>query len=245
MPNVWGVGGSREGKYKRHSVDRDVEEFVGWPTLTKIFEAAYAKSKIFGSFTVCLFKEGSRVSEALQSRREMFKVEDDFIWVNKLPVCKRYGKVDSWIEERREKPHNILAKLYAWNEEKKVWQRKRWETERIELYRIPFPIHLKEPFSLELWRWISTTEGLLFPSPYTDKSYSKQWAYHNLIEVGEQLGMELYNHWFRAQRASQLGEDYDYDPFDFRNYFRWEKMEMCLKYVKRSKALADKMRGKW
>jgi len=110
------------------------------------------------------------------------------------------------------------------------------------LVRKPFPIRMDEPLVPFLTAWLSKVDDFLFYNDYTEKTLTRIWAYRRLREIGEQIEVFLYPHWFRAQRASQLHFEYGFSADDLKEWFRWEKYETALRYAKKGwMGLAEKM----
>ena len=72
----------------------------------------------------------------------------------------------------------------------------------------------------------------LFPSPYKNGPLSRKLAYLLITKVGKRLGVELYPHFLRAQRASQLASEYDFREASLLEWFQWAKWETAKKYCK-------------
>ena len=51
-------------------------------------------------------------------------------------------------------------------------------------------------------------------------------------KIGKELGIHLYDHWFRAQRASQLALEYDLREASLLEWFQWERWETAKGYCK-------------
>lgn len=73
-----------------------VPRFCGWPELVKYYKKC-SNPEVAGLFAT-LFETGCRISEALQLRRDMFRVEDEWITVYRVPVLKK--KQDAPIGDR-------------------------------------------------------------------------------------------------------------------------------------------------
>ena len=210
-------------EYSRHSVADDVEEFCGWQRLIEIVSRGGSQRN--NSFLATLFLSGGRVSEVLQLSDDMFdhRPEENVVIVRGMTMLKRFRKIDEKVDED--------GKL-------------RWVTEPIISYRRPFPILLQEPLTPIMLRWVESSNGLLFPSPYRDGPLSRSWAYKLVRRVGEDLGMEhLRPHWFRSQRACQLVSDYGFEVLDLVDFFRWRKSDTALTYARRGwRGLVSKMK---
>jgi integrase len=195
---------------------------MGWKKLAELISEA--KSSRDKAFIASLFLTGGRVSEVLQLKRENFEVrkEEGLILVRAMPKLKQYKKLGSYVDEGG---------------------RNRWETERIIGYRKTFPILLAEPLSPILIEWIEKSDNYLFKSPYNDGPLSRVWAYCLLRELGDPDNLKLWPHRFRAERASQLADDYGYEVLDLKEYFGWAKLEQAAHYASRGwRGLASKMR---
>lgn len=98
-----------------------------------------------------------------------------------------------------------------------------------------FPIKRTDPLWPYLERWIKKCKPgeRLFPI-----SRSKTF----LLVRG--LGKDLYPHWFRSQRASQLAFDYGWGVGQLMEFFAWTHMGTALKYTHHGwKGLAEAMRS--
>lgn len=187
--------------------------------------------KYTGRFTplfITQFKTGGRVSEVLALTSENFFVdkEQELLVVDGMQLEKRYKK-----------------------------DKQTGETFKVHAQRKPFPILLKETLTTELLEFVSSTEGLLFPSPYKNgKPLSRVRAYQVIREVSDnlpsrlfrQLGLNrpfndrqgrpiadkihLWNHWFRSQRASQLKSDYGFAEGDLMEWFAWLDFKTATHY---------------
>jgi len=208
--------------YERRSVDADVEEFAGWPTLLRLVEAAEKPRD--RAFLATLFETGGRVSETLALRRDNFDVitEEGVIVVKGMPLLKRFRKLSEYTDE-----DGVT----------------RWETETLEATRRPFPILMAEPLAPIVVEWVEASEGLLFPSPRRPGPLSRFWAYKLIKKISEETGVPCWPHWFRSQRASQLVADYGFEVIDLVDYFSWRKSDIALTYARRGwRGLASKMR---
>jgi len=73
----------------------------------------------------------------------------------------------------------------------------------------------------------------LFPSPLdVSKHISGKWAYAMISRTGDKPGMELWPHWFRAQRASQMFTEYDLREASLLEWFEWTSWQTAKKYAK-------------
>lgn len=225
--------------YTRLKVE-DIEEFVGWRPLLQVVKAA-SRPRNQG-FLATVFLTGGRISEVLPLKKENFEVlkEEGLILVQGMSLLKRYEKLEEYVDAEGNK---------------------RWKTETIKAERKPFPVVIKEPLVPYLLTWLDRVDDLLFPSPVNlGQPLTRSWAYQWLLRLNQKLsprlrkrlgfinrkGQEvahLWPHWFRAQRASQLVNDYGFEVMDLLGFFMWEKDETALHYAKRGwRGLADKMK---
>jgi len=76
--------------------------------------------------------------------------------------------------------------------------------------------------------------GALIP----DKHASRTWMYLKVREISD----DLWDHWFRAMRASYFVYVRKFDPFDLQEWFEWKSMDMAGHYVKvTQREIADKL----
>lgn len=112
-----------------------------------------------------------------------------------------------------------------------------------------FPVRSDEPLAPYMLNYVRRVNGKLF-------NMSRVTVFNVVRRVGERLAErgihpdfsaikshQLYPHWFRAQRASQLRADYGFDSEDLKDFFYWRRAEeMPSVYSRLSWAqLADKM----
>jgi integrase len=247
--------------YARESV-LDLPGFCGWKTLMLLVKATeltqyrtsqneYLRQR--DQALVCLlFQTGGRVQEVLQLRKGHFKILEDKILVSGMPVVKRYKKVRSWIEKRKDLPTrivdgkpNALAGLYEYDEKHKCYSRKRWETLPNPFKRMDFTVWKQEPLSTVTIDWIQQSGDYLFPAYLRSKhsflAPARAYTILRKIEVnfnglvGEGNSdlerVKLYPHWFRSMRASQLHKEYRYDEFRLKRFFAWESSKMAYHYA--------------
>lgn len=232
-------------EYKRRSVERDVDTFCGWETLTEIVQVV--NREILQDLIVCSFKVAGRITETLNLRREMFEFhpENNQVIIRKFRVLKRYKKVDSYIECGRCGEYNNKFDVECKDCGANLIHggKRHYITEPIVFYRKPFTFPYDEKLNEFLFRRVEQTDDFLFVNPDTDKPYSRQWAYEQMKPFGYQVGLghHLYTHWFRAERLSQLGEEYSMDELELKNFTAITKSETISKYAKKYKSYAEKM----
>jgi len=213
-------------KYERVSVETDIKEFCGWDFLLGIirecentpysFDREYFVKRDKGLITA-LFLTGGRVIEVLELRKRNFELDDpEWIIVRGMRVAKRYKKIGEYMD----KEGNT-----------------RWITETKFEPRGRFPIPRKEPLVPYLLDHLNQVDDYLFPSPKTTKKrphMTTTRAYQIVNNVGKRLGVHLYDHWFRAQRACQLAEEYEFELHDLLDFFGWKHIETARRYSRLS-----------
>jgi len=108
----------------------------------------------------------------------------------------------------------------------------RWKTRKKIGYRT-FPIHMNEPLCPSLLEYIDKIkEGKLFHIGRTQ-----------VYRIVRSLDTNIFPHWFRAQRASQLALEYGFDVHDLIDFFNWKSLQTAIHYSRMGwKGLANKMR---
>lgn len=204
-------------KYKRHSVERDVEEFVGWPVLENMIQKARARDAAFG---ITSFETGGRVSEVCVLHRNNFILTNPkVILVTKMRVLKRF--------HREPDPENPSKKKVVLD----------------VVYRKTFPISRSDPLAKSMLEWIEEHDTWLFPTNQGKEPYlSRSMAYVIARRLGDSIGEWVYPHWFRAQRASQLHLEYGFDTIDLMEFFAMKDAKTATRYAKMGwRGLAEKM----
>jgi len=233
--------------YYRMSVEKLVTGFCGWKALIELMN--HAQQGRNQAFLTALFLTGGRVSEVLSLVKSNFIVarSEGVVIVSNMPLFKRYKKV----AEYEDQEGHI-----------------KWETEKQETTRKQFPILIAEPMVSLLLEWLDKCNDLLFPSPYKiGKPLSRWWAYKLVRDLDQRIPedlrdqldlnkplvkgkekvkprLNLWLHWFRSQRASQLVDNYGYEVLDLVDFFSWKKQDTALIYARRGwRGLASKMRA--
>jgi len=212
-----------------------LEKFDGWDTMLRLVEECrntdYRPSPVWGgdedpaayrermirrdqALIATLFETGGRVSEVLQLRRENFEWDDEIIVVTGMRVLKRFRKVGEYVDASG---------------------RKRWVTEPVYVTRGRFPILRREPLVPYMLGWIVECDGYLFPSPKRDRPHlSRRRALQIVTEVGRRVGVKVWPHYFRSQRASQLAQEYGYTIHKLLRFFDWKNIATAVRYSKLS-----------
>lgn len=197
-------------KYKRHSVERDVEEFVGWKLLSKMADNARARD---AALLATSFLTGGRASEVRALHRKNFDLDNPkVVLVRNMRVLKRF-------------------------------HREKGEVVRDLVYRKTFPIRRDEPLVQRMIEWIQHQTNYLFPTGRGSEPYlCRTMSYRIARRLGDSVGLWVYPHWFRAQRASQLRFEYGFDVMDLMEFFAWKHFPTAIRYAKMGwRGLAEKM----
>ena len=111
---------------------------------------------------------------------------------------------------------------------------------------------MDEPLVPIMVEWVEASEDWLFPTWKEEKiKRGEPWlsrvrAYQIVREIGEKVGVKLYDHWFRAQRACQLASEYGFGLMEILDWFDWKHVETAKRYAKLSwRDLAKLMRPNW
>jgi integrase len=245
-------------RYKKRSII-DVPSFVGWDILLSLIDACnnidydiyyrdYCRERDKGLIAT-LFETGGRVGEILSLTKANFDfTPKKYCVVSNMLLEKRYEKTGSYIEIVEQEPTGAHAKLYEpklLENGKQVWTRKRWRTtitsQKVQRLRIrrPFPILKTEPLYPIMENYVNQNHSdLLFPSSRLRKNKTRfmtctnAWIIINRIQ--NLTGIELWPHWFRSQRASQLKNEYGFSSDDRKDWFNWLSDPMAALYPKTS-----------
>ena len=90
-----------------------------------------------------------------------------------------------------------------------------------------FSVKRFEPLCPIMVDWIKQCNSPLFNITPT-----RAWQIMN--ELGNRVGTHIYDHWFRAQRASQLASEYDFTLHELLEWFSWKDIRTALRYAKLS-----------
>lgn len=216
--------------YHRHSVKRELLRFMGWDMLLEIIEEAENVKTSFedrffmADWIAVDFAEASRINESILSKVANFVEHSDHFEVVGLPIIKRFEKVGQTI---------ICKRCGTENEEYEVVcqkcganlvfaGRRKFQTRPKNLFRIPFQIPKKEPTTNYLIRRLKIAREnnwtYLFFNPDTQKPITDSCFYNHFQRVGEKVGIDLWPHRNRAERAKQLVEEYGFTKDDLKRF---------------------------
>ena len=208
-------------------------EFVGWGYLKELVEKAEAT---FGfreaALLACLFTGGFRVSEAVQSDHGGLKPENviavegkKMLRFKSVYVMKRYKKVQgSGYACHETGPHKGHA---VWDADHKHFETVRKVGKEI-IRDAPVPFY--EPF-------VPMIRKLHSEAP--EGSYLFPFDRFKAYRIVEKLDPAIWPHWFRSQRASQLGADFEKGGYEWDNpkittWFNWSSDETAKVYAHRN-----------
>jgi hypothetical protein len=218
-------------QYHRLNVYDYVLEFCGWEPIEELIK--YAGNPVKENYLIALIKTGARAGEALFLEKENFGLNKrtKTIIVNNMKLEKRWRLIK-----------NPDGSSYR---------------QHIEAIRKPFPILMEEPLSKELIERLDVLgTGRMFTSPYkAHEPLTVSWGYKFIRGLNNSISRSLFNqlglnqpfrdkitsepiadvihlwqHWFRAQRASQLRSEYGYTEADLMEFFGWLDYKTALHY---------------
>lgn len=98
---------------------------------------------------------------------------------------------------------------------------------KVPTSRGTFSIKRFEPLCPIMVDWIKQSNSPLF-------SITPTRAWQIVNDLGKRLGIHIYDHWFRAQRASQLASEYDFTLHELLEWFTWKDLRTALRYARLS-----------
>lgn len=221
---------------------REVLEFCGWDFLQRMVNLAGSRrTKLL---VAAAFLTGGRINEVLLLERSHFLFDQDpqMVVVRTMPIIKRHekvGELKKWkcvghckmrwgTRQRPQPPSTEEFKRH------KIIEYVGWDTKLKMSYRT-FPFPKSEPLVPVLRELLEKVDGKLFNFKY-DTAYGK------VTKLGQQLGVWIPTHWFRAQRASQLVWDYGFREHELVEWFVWRDYMTAFGYARKGyKGLAMKM----
>ena len=75
------------------------------------------------------------------------------------------------------------------------------------------PIPKSEPLTSEWIQSLEGVKGLLFQGQQKHRPLDRTVAWRSVKVMGP-AGMNISDHWFRGMRASELADDYQFEPYD-------------------------------
>lgn len=203
---------------------------MGWTQLIDIIKAAEEiktsfSDKLFLADWIAIdFAEASRLNEALASRIENFIEYPGYFKVEKLPVSKRYDKIGQSIICRRcgRENNEFEVQCLECGANLIFGGKRKYKTRKKHMFRIPFKIPKSEPTTKYLIRRLEIAKDneweYLFYNPHTKKPITDSCIYSHYSRLGKVLGIDLWCHRNRAERAKQLVEDYGFTKDDLKRY---------------------------
>lgn len=250
-------------EYPKRRTIEDIIDFCGWDVLNNILNACERqpydtwrirhRNRAFiiardKALMVASFLTGGRVNEVLDLKVSNFDMNssDEYIVISNMLLEKVYTY------EQLKEPIIVTPNEYVELEDREHFRLenimgdkvyvKRWQTKRnvAQSIRKPFPIFKSDPLVPLMIRWIGIhkeKDDYLFAS--TDirregKSITSTRAYQIIMSVGRICGVDIFPHWFRAQRASQLFKEWNLGWEELKLWFSWRTDVMAEKYARLS-----------
>lgn len=220
--------------------------WVGWPKMVSLCEKAGQRYGVQGAaLPATVFTGGWRISEAVQSDHGGLKPEHISFQESKgmvrfleVSIMKRYEKVQGTGYICHETgPH--ADRFGRWHggihdEDHKHFQTERRVGEEIVRSCASPLFEPLVPFIQRWWEQVPQGE-YLFP-------FDRFKAYRLILS----LDPEIWPHWFRSQRASQLGEfekngGYEWDRSSIKDWFKWTSEDIAAIYAKDNPEKFDRM----
>jgi len=85
------------------------------------------------------------------------------------------------------------------------------------------------PYVEQYLAGLKRPDSMLFP-------FTRKQAYNIVVEQGKRAGVELWAHWFRSQRASQMGADYELTENDLLEWFKVKDRNWARRYCHKGDA---------
>jgi integrase len=216
-----------QSSHFRRSVERDVKRWVGWPEIEEKRRAIAEEGPELEGVYMGTFATGGRITEVLHLQRSNFRFEEGFAEVREMKLEKHFAKKGGYIEQVAELPDNVLRRLFSWNQEKGLWERRRYSTEKdLNAVRLDFTYPLSEPMAADFQEFVESKEGYLFPSRTKPSVLMhRSFVYRKFIKHG------VYPHWLRSQRASCLRSVYRFRLEDLLDWFSWLDLRTAKHYA--------------
>ena len=259
---------------RRRGVFKDVKEgFIGWNPIIHIAEESmntpyYLRPHPFLTaewreeqreilrlrdkllISLC-FLTGGRISEVLMLKPENFSVEEEWIFVQGMPLLKRYEIHRIEVDRIHEIPSIEIAKDYRWQPDNGAFVKYETSTEAQVVERQDFPIPRWEPLTnFVVDRLKSTESDWIFPTSGNPHRLEKpgveawkakfglesrawispQRCWQLVTGISERAGVTknlgekmlgIWDHWFRSMRANQLVRDYRFNDPMLDRFFGW------------------------
>lgn len=196
---------------------------------------------------VSMFLTGSRVTEALELKPSNF----DFTSNEEYIVCRNMLLEKTFTYETLREPVFITPQEYGElaykdrryfnieNLEGEEMYVKRRITKRnvAQSVRNDFPIFKMDPFVglLDAWCEQHDSDEYLFLS--TDirregRPITSTRVYQIFMNIGRICNVDIFPHWFRAQRASQLFKEWNLSWEELKLWFGWRTDVMAQRYAR-------------
>lgn len=218
------------GEYQRHSVEREVLRFMGWPSLLELIRLAedlptsFEDRLMFADGIAVGFSTAARISEWIPTKPENFLEFPNHYEIREMEVHKRFKKIDHQVQCQRCKTMNDKFEMQCKQCGANLVHsgKRKWTTRKIIMYRIPFTIPKKEPTAPFIARRLKyateQNQPYLFFNPQSKEPVSAKCLYDHVTLAGQKLGLAIWPHRFRAERCKQLREEYEFTKDDLRRF---------------------------
>jgi len=82
------------------------------------------------------------------------------------------------------------------------------------------------------WHFVEEYLGILDENAPLFK-FDRTQSYNIITHLGESVGLTIWNHWFRSQRASQMGAEYELTENDLMEWFKVKDRNWARRYCKK------------
>ena len=217
-------------RLKKHRSVKSVVKWVGWPHMIELVKKSEATQGFqAAALMAAMFTGGFRVSETVMSEHGGLKPENivaiegkKVLRFMKVEVMKKYKKVPgSGYVCHETGPHEGHA---VWDAEHKHFKTERRVGEEI-MRRCSVPLY--EPLVPWVLRVKQETPAGSYLFPFD------RFKAYRLVE---ELDDSIWPHWFRSQRASQLGSrleegGYEWDKAKMKVWFKWSSEDTATIYA--------------
>ncbi len=226
-------------QYVRLNVYDYINEFCGWEPISELTK--YAETPTKELYLLSLIKTGGRAGEVLELQKENFNVNKrtKTIFVQNMKLEKRW-KLVKHPDGTRERQHiEALRKPFPILLEEPLSTELLSHLEHKQGPLFLSPYRHNDPYYSVSWGYKfirnlnDTIPRTLFNQLGLNQQFNKKVLNPetNTMEIVKHADtIHLWQHWFRAQRASQLRSEYNYSEADLMEFFGWLDYKTALHY---------------
>jgi hypothetical protein len=226
--------------YYRLNVYDYVDSFCGWEPMEELIK--YGGSPRNELYLINLIKTGGRAGEVLGLDKENFSViKNKYILVKDMELEKRWHKIKMPDGTSKREHMEAIRKPFPMLLKEPLSQDLLDHLESVKegpLFLSPYKHHkeltvswgykLIRSINDELPRPLFNRLGL--NRPFFKKQLNPATNTLEMIQIKDVI--HLWQHYFRAQRASQLKAEYEFSEADLMEYFGWLDYKTALHYSK-------------